>query len=196
MAPVSDLGVKLYTFAPSEKFMAHLHLAVWTGIAASAPFFLLQAGVFIWPALKRKERRYALAALLVVPALFITGAGMAYKLLSPVVLRFFLSFGASDGVQPLWGLNEYLGLLSSVMLAAGLLLQAPLLLLISFALGIIAPRTVAGFRPHIILLIFFLAGVCTPPDVVSQAALGIPLYLLFELTLLIGRFIAPGGRSS
>jgi sec-independent protein translocase protein TatC len=78
-------------------------------------------------------------------------------------------------------------MLFALMLAAGLLLQTPLLLLFAFALGITTPKTVARFRPHIILLIFLAAAFCTPPDVISQVALGVPLYLLCEITLIVGR---------
>jgi sec-independent protein translocase protein TatC len=76
-----------------------------------------------------------------------------------------------------------------MMIAAGLLLQSPLLLLLSFILGIASPQKVARLRPHIVLLIFFASALCTPPDVISQVALGVPLYLLFELTMLIGKLI-------
>ncbi|MDR2159338.1 MAG: twin-arginine translocase subunit TatC [Treponema sp.] len=193
--PVSDLGVKLYTFNPAEKFMAYVHLAVWTGALVSAPFCLLQAGLFLWPALRGRERVFTPAALVAVPVLFMTGAGAAYHFLSPVVLRFFLHFGASDGIQPLWGFREYLAMLYALMLAFGLLLQTPLLLLFFFAAGIVTHPQVARVRPHIILLIFFIAAVCTPPDVISQVALGVPLYLLFELTLLAGRFFQPDRKT-
>jgi sec-independent protein translocase protein TatC len=189
--PVSELGVALYTFDPAEKFMAYLHLSLWTGALISAPFGLLQIGLFLWPALRGRERGFTLAALIAVPALFIAGAAAAYRFLSPVVLGFFLRFGVSDKIQPLWGFREYLSLLYALMLAFGLLLQTPLLLLFAFATGIITPRQAARARPHIILLIFFVAAVCTPPDVVSQVALGAPLYLLFELSLFVGRFMRP-----
>ncbi|GHV73827.1 Sec-independent protein translocase protein TatC [Spirochaetia bacterium] len=190
MTPVADLGLELYTFNPAEKFLAYLNLAVWTGAIVAAPFCLLQIGLFVWPALKGKERRWTLTALLVVPVLFIAGSGLAYRFLSPVVLRFFLRFASGDGIQPLWGFKEYLALLYALMLAAGLLLQTPLLLLFSFVLGLTTPKKVARFRPHIIIMIFLAAGICTPPDVISQAALGVPLYLLFELTLFIGGFLS------
>ncbi|GHV67981.1 Sec-independent protein translocase protein TatC [Spirochaetia bacterium] len=191
MAPVADLGVALYTFTPAEKFMAYLRLAVWTGAVAASPFCLLQIGLFVQPALRKKERRWVFASLVIIPVFFIAGAAAAYRFLSPVVLRFFLTFGSSDGIQQLWGFKEYLSMLFALMLAAGLLLQTPLLLLIAFALGIVTPKTAARFRPHIIFLIFLAAALCTPPDVISQMALGVPLYLLFELTLFIGRFFIP-----
>jgi sec-independent protein translocase protein TatC len=194
MSPVSNLGVKLYTFAPAEKFTAYLHLSVKAGAVFSLPFSLLQLGAFMWPALIGNERKYVAASLLAIPLLFIFGGAMAYRFLSPVVLKFFLSFGASEAVQALWGFNEYLSMLFSLMIASGLLLQAPLVLLLAFALGIATPKQVSRFRPHIIVVIFLAAGICTPPDVISQIALGVPLYLLFELTLLAGRLLAPSGR--
>ena len=125
LAPVSSFGVKLYTFNPAEKFVAYLHLSVWTGAVVTSPFLLLQAGLFVWPALRGKERRYTLAAILAVPLLFLSGAAAAYWFLSPVVLRFFLSFSSFDGIQPLWGFREYLGVLYALMIAAGLLLKRP-----------------------------------------------------------------------
>ena len=188
MAPATHLGVRLHTFNPAEKFLAYLHLAVWTGAEFSAPFCLFQIGLFVWPVLRGKERRWTLVVLPAVPVLFITGSGLACRFLAPAVLRFFLRFASGDGIQPLWGFREYMAVLYALMLAAGLLLQTPFLLLCSFALGIASPKKAARFRPHIIILIFLVAGICTPPDVISQAALGVPLCLLFELTLFIGRF--------
>jgi sec-independent protein translocase protein TatC len=185
--PVAHFGVKLYTFAPTEKFMAHLNIAVMTGVVLSAPFFILQAGVFIWPALLAGERRYVVFSLLAVPFLFLVGAAAAYSFFAPVVLGFFLSFGAGDGVEAMWGLGQYLSLLAGMMLATGLLLQMPLLLLALFALGVTTPQKIASLRPYIVFLIFLLAGILTPPDVTSQIMLGAALYLLFELTLIIGR---------
>jgi sec-independent protein translocase protein TatC len=77
-----------------------------------------------------------------------------------------------------------------MMTAAGLLLQTPLFLLLSFSLGMTTPENVAGARPFLALLIFFRAALCTPPDVISQIAMGVPLYLLFELTLWVGRLVS------
>lgn len=186
-APLEPFEVRLYTFAPTEKFMAYLRLAVWTGMAAATPFFCAQAAIFIWPALRGRERRYAALSLFVVPVLFIAGAAASYRLLSPLVFGFFISFASGDGVAALWGLRQYLELLAGLMLASGLLLQLPLAMLALFALGLVRPETVARARPQIILLIFFLAAIATPPDVLSQVMLGIPLYLLFEATLFLGK---------
>ncbi|MDR1915015.1 MAG: twin-arginine translocase subunit TatC [Synergistaceae bacterium] len=186
-SPVSHLDVRLYTFAPSEKFMAHLHISALMGVVATAPFFILQACLFIWPALKKNERTYTLCAAGLIPCLFIAGASAAYRFFSPVILDFFLSFRSGDGVEPLWSFKEYLSLLACLMAGTGVMLQMPLFLLALFALGVVTPERVSSFRGYAILLIFFLAAVLTPPDVTSQIMLGVPLYLLFEMTIVAGR---------
>ena len=188
-APLVIFQVELYTFAPAEKFMAYLHLSAWTGILCTTPFFSLQTALFLWPGLRGKEHRYLAGILFVVPVLFVLGAALSYRFLAPVVFGFFLSFGADDGVRALWGLREYLALLFDLMLATGLMLQMPLALFVLLFFGIISPESVARWRPHIILLIFFIAAVLTPPDVVSQILMGVPLYLLFEGALLLGRLL-------
>jgi len=188
-APLNAFQVKLYTFAPAEKFMAHLHLSAWTGAIFSAPFFCLQAGLFLWPGLRGNEHRYALAVLFVIPILFLLGAGLCYRFMAPIVFGFFLSFGAGDGVESLWNLREYLALLFNIMIATGLLLQLPLALLVLIAAGIVSAERVAHYRRHIILLIFFLAALFTPPDVISQVMLAVPIYLMFEGALWLGRML-------
>jgi len=187
LSPLARFGVELYTFAPAEKFMAYLHISFWTGAVCTMPFLFLQIAFFIWPGLKKNEYRYVCTALFVVPVLFILGAGLSYRFLAPKVFNFFLNFAEGDGMSPLWGFREYLSLLFGLMLAAGLLSQGPLALLGLMAAGIVSYESVSRFRPHIILLIFFIAALLTPPDVVSQILLGIPLYLLFEGTLALGR---------
>jgi len=187
LAPLARFEIELYTFAPAEKFMAYLHLSFWTGVLCTLPFFCLQIALFIWPGLRGNEKRYACVTLFIVPVLFMLGAAMCYHFLAPIALNFFLFFAEGDGMIPLWGFRQYLSLLFGLMLAGGLLLQGPLVLLVLMATGVVSYNSVARFRPHIIILIFFLAALLTPPDVISQILLGIPLYLLFEGSLALGR---------
>jgi len=190
LEPLARFDIELYIFAPADQFMAYLHISFWTGLLCALPFLCLQTALFIWPGLRKNEYRYAAAALVIVPFLFMLGAALAYRFLSPIVFNFFLTFGEGDGMRPLWGFRQYLSLLFSLMLAAGLMSQGPLALLFLMATGIVSYQSVARYRCHIIILIFFLAALLTPPDVVSQILLGIPLYLLFEGALFLGRIFA------
>ena len=167
--------------------MAYLHLAAWTGIVFTAPFFCLQAWLFLWPGLRGKEHQYAAAVLFAVPVLFLLGAGLCYRFMAPLIFGFFMSFASGDGVESMWGLREYLALLFDIMIASGLLLQLPLALLALIAAGFVSAERVARYRPLIILFIFLLAAIFTPPDVISQIMLGVPLYLLFEAALWLGK---------
>jgi sec-independent protein translocase protein TatC len=187
LEPVAHLDVELYTFAPAEKFTAYLHLSFWTGVIFTLPFFCFQSARFIWPALLGNEHRYASAALFIAPILFMAGAALCYHFLAPIAFNFFLSFGEGDGMSPLWGFRQYLSFLFGLMVAGGLLSQGPLVLLALMASGVVSYKTVAQSRPLIIFMIFLLAALVTPPDVISQILLGIPLYLLFEGALALGR---------
>ena len=146
-------------------------------------------GAFLWPGLRGREHTYAVVVLFAVPVLFILGAAICYRFMAPLAFDFFLSFGSSDGIEALWSFREYLSLLFDLMIAAGLLLQMPLFLFVLLALGFVSPESVARYRPHVILLIFFLAAILTPPDIFTQVFLGVPLYLLFEGAFLLGRVL-------
>ncbi|MDR1742119.1 MAG: twin-arginine translocase subunit TatC [Synergistaceae bacterium] len=187
-------GVRLYTFAPAEKFMAYLRLSAWTGVVFAAPVFCAETAVFLWPGLKDREFMFVSAALFVVPSLFLLGAALCWRFLAPVVFRFFMSFGEGDNIGAMWGFDSYLSLLFGLMLAAGLLLQAPLLLLALLLTGAVSHNSVARLRPHIVLAIFLLAALLTPPDVISQVMLGVPLYLLFEAALFIGGLLRKANK--
>ncbi len=189
LAPLDGLGVSLYYFRPYEKLLTYMRLAFWGGMVLTLPLAFVQTWLFVRPALRGKEGKYLLIGGGIVPVLFAAGAAFAYRIIAPLALRFFLAFGEGDNIQPLWGFGEYASFLFSLLLAAGALFQAPLLLLLLICTGIVSVRTLSRLRPWIILFIGIAAALLTPPDVVSQILLGVPLYLLFELTLLTGRLI-------
>ena len=189
LAPLEGLGVSLYYFRPYEKLLTYMRLAFWGGMVLSAPLALVQGWLFVRPALRRNEAKYLLIGGGVVPVLFAAGAAFAYRVMAPLALRFFLSFSEGDNILPLWGFGEYAYFLFSLLLAAGVFFQVPLLLLALLLLGIVSLDSVVRLRPWIILLIGLAAALLTPPDVVSQVLLGVPMYLLFELTLFAARLI-------
>lgn len=188
-APLNAFQINLHVFSPPELLMAHLGISAWAGAIFTVPFFCLQVGLFLWPGLRGNEHRYAVIVLLVVPVLFLLGAGLSYLLIAPIVFEFFLSFGLGDGVEPLWSIGAYLALLSKLMVASGLLLQLPLWLFLLIVAGVVSAEDVARYRPYIIFLSFLLATLLTPPDVASQILLAVPLCILFEGALWLGRLL-------
>jgi len=187
LKPLARFEIDLHVFAPADRFLAYLHISFCTGLICTLPFLCLQIAFFIWPGLRVKEKRYAFITLFFVPVLFGLGAALCYLFLAPLALNFFTLFAEGDGMIPLWGFRQYLSLLFGLMVAGGLLSQGPLAVLVLIATGIVSYKTMARLRPYIIFLIFLLAALLTPPDVISQIMIGIPLYLLFEGALFLVR---------
>lgn len=188
-APIEGLGLSLYYFKPYEKFLTYMRIAFWGGVILSLPLAVLQASLFVYPALRKNEVRYFLFAVLAAPLLFAAGSAFAYRVIAPLAFRFFLSFSPGDNVLPFWGFGEYASFLFALMVAAGLVFLLPLFLLLLVGTGLVNTQTLSRLRPWVIMAIALAAALLTPPDVVSQILLGVPLYLLFEGSLLVGKLL-------
>ncbi|MFA0888070.1 MAG: twin-arginine translocase subunit TatC [Synergistales bacterium] len=187
--PLEGLGLSLYYFKPYEKFMTYMRISFWGGTILSLPLAILQASLFVYPALRKNEIRYFLFTVLAAPLFFVAGSAFAYRVIAPMAFRFFLSFSPKDNVLPFWGFGEYASFLFTLMVASGLVFLLPLLILFLIGTGLVSTRSMSRLRPWIIMAIAFAAALLTPPDVVSQILLGLPLYLLFEGSLLAGRWL-------
>jgi sec-independent protein translocase protein TatC len=187
--PVLKYNVPLAYFKPYEKFLAYIKIAFFGGVTIAFPFAVYQIGSFIYPALKKEEKTVFYAVLLAIPLIFIAGAYFAYSMIIPLAFRFFITFGSGDRIVPLWSIGEYFSLLTSFLLICGLVFEYPLILLFLIKIKILSVSTLVRFRSYIIVIIAVTAAVISPPDVLSMVMIGVPLYLLFELTIIIGRFI-------
>ncbi len=188
-SPLKGLGLSLYYFKPYEKFLTYMRIAFWGGMILSLPLAILQGSLFVYPALRKNEVRYFLFAVLAAPLLFAAGSAFAYRVIAPMAFRFFLSFSPQDNVLPVWGFGEYASFLFTLMVASGFVFLLPLFILLLIGTGLVPVRTLSRLRPWVIMAIALAAALLTPPDVVSQILLGVPLYLLFEGSLLIGKFL-------
>lgn len=187
--PLSRFPVELIYFKPYEKFLTYMKVALFGGLFATIPFFLLQMGTFIYPAVERKERKAFVVLLFLMPFIFFGGLYFSYKVLTPAAFFFFNNFAPGDAVKPLWSIGEYFDLLLSLLLVCGVLFQTPFVLLFLIRAKLVKVQTLDRMRKYIVIIIAIIAGLFSPPDVVSQLLVGIPLYVLFELTVLIARFI-------
>lgn len=183
-------GMEMHYFTPFEPLMVQLELGFLTGVVAALPLILFKLGEFAAPGLYRHERRWGLFFLISSVLLIICGITVALAAVVPIVMRFSWSFSA-EGLKPVIGLSAFLHF--SGMLAAGfaLIFELPVALLLAIRMGIISVDTLRKKRPFIVVTLFVVAALMTPPDVVSQLLMGMPGWILFELTLLIGSRIAP-----
>lgn len=191
--PLLDAGQSrlIYTKLYGQ-FFVELKVALWAAFFVSFPVIANQLWAFIAPGLYAKEKRAFLPFLLATPVLFIAGGALAYYVVMPTAFAWFLGFqGTPGGVQidALPNSEDYLGLVMQFILAFGLSFLLPVLLLLLNIAGIVTRAQLVRARRYMIVLAFVIAAVATPPDVLSQLMLAIPLVLLFEGSLLVMRVL-------
>ncbi|MBX7496669.1 twin-arginine translocase subunit TatC [Qipengyuania sp. 6B39] len=173
-----------------EVFFVELKVALFAGFCLSFPIIANQLWAFIAPGLYAREKKAFLPFLLATPVLFTAGAALAYYVVMPTAFAWFLGFEGEAGglkIEALPTANEYLGLVMQFILAFGMSFLLPVLLLLLHRAGIVSRAQLAGARRYVIVGILILAAVVTPPDPGSQLLLAIPLFLLFEGSLLLMR---------
>lgn len=184
--PYFPAGTSFIFTRPAEKFMVDLKLALFSAIFLAAPVVSWQAWRFIAPGLYRKERAAVLPFAFFSTLFFLGGAGFCYWLVLPWTMQFFLGMGTAD-VVPMINISDYLGFATSMLLSFGVVFEMPLVVFLLARLGIVTPEWLATYRRHAIVVIVIIAAILTPPDVVSQIAMAVPLYLLYELSIVVCR---------
>ena len=185
--PLLESGQKtlIYT-AIFEAFFVEIKVAFFAASFFSFPVFATQLWRFVAPGLYSKEKRAFLPFLLATPVLFILGASMAYYMAIPVALEYLLGFGGNVGgveQQALPGVDNYLRFVMKFIFGFGISFLLPVLLMLLERAGIVTLEQLRGARRYAIVGAFAIAAVLTPPDVVSQLLLAIPLCILFEMAL-------------
>lgn len=173
----------LIFIAPTEAFMTRLKVAVFGGFLLSLPVFLYEIWAFTSCAMGHKLRR---ALAVVVPAsyvLFMAGTALSVLVVVPVAVRFLTSYG-TEAIQAQLSVAAYVGFVSMLAIAFGLVFQLPLVLIVLQRVGIITRKGLASIRRHAYLVGLIMAAFMTPGDVFSQLALAVPIVVLFELSLL------------
>ncbi|MBB3861391.1 sec-independent protein translocase protein TatC [Novosphingobium hassiacum] len=174
-----------------EAFFVELKVSMFAAFFISFPVIANQLWAFVAPGLYAKEKRAFLPFLLATPVLFTMGASLAYFIVMPTAFKWFLGFEGNKGglqLEALPGTGDYLSLVMQFILAFGISFLLPVLLMLLNRAGIVSRDQLVRARRYAIVVIFAVATVATPPDVVSQLMLAIPLLFLFEGTLIVMRF--------
>jgi sec-independent protein translocase protein TatC len=158
----------------------------------SIPFTVLQIWKFVEPALKKKEKKSILPTLIWSPILFALGTSLCYFLIMPIIMEFFTAYNSSINlpnadISLLQNVKEYFSFFMTLLIAFGLAFQLPIVLIFLIRLGILSVNNLKKFRRYFIVLAFITGAILTPPDVLSQILLSIPLIILYESTILIAK---------
>jgi len=192
--PLADLmegqpGRRMIYTALHEAFFTQLKVAFFGSVCLTFPIVAGQLWIFVAPGLYKQERRAFLPFLLATPVLFVMGAALVYYLIFPLAWQFFMSFEttASAGtlaivMEP--KVNEYLSLVMKLIFAFGLSFQLPVVLMLMARAGMVTSKGLAEKRKYAVVLTFATAALLTPPDIISQIGLGIPILLLYEISIL------------
>jgi sec-independent protein translocase protein TatC len=185
-APGETIDVRLHNFSPAESFMVAFHVALFAALAISAPFWLFFMGGFVLPALNLKERSVIFSWLGWSGFLFLAGVLSTYFFLLPVALRAsvqyseLLGFSAQD-----WRAADYINFVCKFIFGMGLGFQFPLVVLFLVKIGVLSHDDLKKYRRHVAVVALILGAVLTTPEVVTQVAMAIPLYLLYEICIWI-----------
>jgi sec-independent protein translocase protein TatC len=188
----ADSEAVVKTLNPQEAFLTVMNLSVWGGFFISFPIIAIQVWLFVAPGLYKNEQAAFLPFLIATPFLFFLGAALAYYMVIPLALDFLITFAENTAIQGVQIENEnrfseYVGFIKVMLLAFGMSFELPVLLTLLGRVGILTAESLVRARKYAIVGIAAAAAVLTPPDVISQFLLGVPVYLLYEVSIILVR---------
>ena len=200
-APLAEIlhekgGGRMIFTALHEGFFTQIKVGFFTALCITFPIISMQLWKFIAPGLYKNERQAFLPFLLATPALFLLGAAMVYYIVTPMAWNFFVSFemlgdGSALPIELEPRISEYLSLMMRLIFAFGLAFELPVILLLLVRAGLVTHQGLAEKRKIAIVVSFVIAAILTPPDVISQLLLAIPIIVLYEMSIVGARWVTP-----
>lgn len=173
----------------SSQFMTHLTTSIYLGLLGSSPYILYELFRFVSPALYENERKYSVQVVVIVYLLFILGVLMSYYVLFPISFRFLGTYSVADRIHSTITLDSYTSTFTTLTLLMGVVFQLPIIAFALTKLGFISSEMLSLYRKHAFLIIMLVAAIITPPDVMTLVLVTIPLYLLYEVSIRVARWV-------
>lgn len=180
---------KLYYMNPAEAFFTYLKASFFAGLLLALPVVLYQMWAFVLPALTRQERKVSFVLVPSSVLLFFTGLAFSYFFVLPAGIKFFVGFSTAE-LQPLFSIGQYFSFVVSFLLPFGVVFELPLFLVVLAKMGVITSEYLIGKRKMMLVMSFVVGAVISPtPDVFSQTMIAIPILVLYELSILLVKYI-------
>jgi sec-independent protein translocase protein TatC len=181
-------NIEFVFIAPAELLMSYIKLSLIGGLIIAAPFLIFQIWLFVIPGMDGREKRYIFFSLLLGSMFFIAGVAFAYFVVIPTMIVFFMGF-QMEAIKPMISFESYLSFVLSTLFTFGTIFELPILMVLLSRFGILKVSFLKKNRKFIILIIFILAAILTPPDVVSQIILAGPMILLSEIGIFLASIV-------
>jgi sec-independent protein translocase protein TatC len=175
---------KVYFMAPTEAFMVQIKISLLVGVLVAAPVLIYQLWMFVLPGLYEKEVKIVFPIVISSTIFFYGGGAFCLFYVIPIALNFLMKFGG-DNLEPLISVSEYFVFVTRMVLAFAIVFELPVVSYFLGRVGILTSRMLGRGRRYAVVIILVMSAILTPPDIFSQVALGVPLYLLYELSILI-----------
>lgn len=184
MKHILNLGksMNLVYISPSELFLVYIKLALICGVVLSSPITLVQIWQFVSKGLYKKEKLYIFFSVLFGVIFFFGGVYFCYKVVLPITINFFVKL-VLPGVNPMVSIASFVSFISTTLVCFGVIFEMPIVVFLLSTVGLIKPKMLLDKQPLFIMAIFIVAAIITPPDIISQLFLGIPMVLLFEFSI-------------
>lgn len=184
---INNTELQLISIKMADNFMTHVMTSIIAGLIVSSPYVFYEIWRFISPALYEKERRHSGGAVIYMSVLFILGVLFGYYLIVPLSIHFLGSYSISSEVVNQINMRSYIGTVTSISLASGVIFELPIFVYFLSKIGILTPDLMKNYRRHAYVALLLLSAIITPPDVFSQIMVCIPLVFLYEIGIIISR---------
>ena len=182
---IKEFPFTLQSTEVGENFSIHIWTSITAGFIIAFSYVLWEIWKFISPGLYKKERKNAVAFIFISSMLFFAGVTFGYFVITPISINFFGSYSVSETIQNDFKIASYIAMMKSAVLASGVMFELPVVIYFLSKMGIVTPTFLKTYRKHAVVVVLILAAAITPPDVISQIIVTIPILILYEVSIVI-----------
>ena len=184
-----EMPFKIQSRTMAGQFSAHMWTSIYAGIIVAFPYILYEFWKFISPGLRDKERKSSRGFIVIASVLFFLGVLFGYYLITPLSINFLGNYQVSEEVINQFDLDSYISLVRTSVLACGIVFELPILMYILTKIGLVTPEILKKYRKFALIIVLILSAVITPPDIVSQIIVAIPILILYEVSIYISKIV-------